>query len=73
MSVTREHEIWAMALWVEKHHEADGHEFIANRIASLEAEGENEGAALWSEVGRRYSNLRIGLIPIHGQPDSRPN
>lgn len=73
MPVTRDNEIWAMALWVEKHHEANGHEFIANRIATLEAEGENDGVKLWREVGRRYSQLRIGLIPIDGQPESQPN
>ncbi len=73
MTVTRDHEIWAMALWVEKHHKTDGHDYIADRIASLEAESEHGGAALWREVGRRYSQLRTGLIPIHGQPGTQPN
>jgi hypothetical protein len=71
--MTRDHEIWAMALWVEKLHEADGHDFIAYRIASLEANGEHGGAALWREVERRYTQLRTGLIPIYGQPRSYPN
>lgn len=70
---TRDHEIWAMALWVEKHHDSDGHYFITERIASLEAEGELGGAALWREVQARYSQLKTGLIPIHGQPGTRPN
>lgn len=73
MAITRDHEIWAMALWVEKHHDSDGHDFIAGRIASLDADGEQRGAALWREVQTRYSQLRTGLIPIHGQPDTRPN
>lgn len=73
MTVTREQEIWALALWVEQHHEADGHGFIADRIASLEGEGEQEGGALWRAVDRRYAQLRTGIIPIHGEPGSQPN
>lgn len=73
MAVTRDHEIWAMALWIEKHHEAGGHDFIAERIASLEANCEQGGAALWREVQKRYSQLRTGVIPIHGQPGTQPN
>ena len=71
--MTLEQEIWGMALWVEKHHETDGHGFIADRIASLEADGEHGGANLWRGVEKRYSQLRIGLIPIHGQPETQPN
>ncbi|NKB15991.1 MAG: hypothetical protein HC774_02265 [Sphingomonadales bacterium] len=73
MAVTRDHEIWAMALWVEKHHEIEGDDFIADRIASLEANGEQAGAALWLQVQKRYSQLRTGVIPIHGQPGIQPN
>jgi len=73
MTVTREHEIWAMAIWVEKHHEANGRDFIADRIVLPETEGEPEGVALWRAVESRYSQLRTGLIPIHGQPGSQPN
>lgn len=71
--MNREQEIWGMALWVNKHHAADGHDFIAARIASLEADGEHDGANLWRQVENSYLQLRIGLIPIHGQPDPKPN
>ncbi|WP_296721409.1 hypothetical protein [Erythrobacter sp.] len=60
-----------MALWVETHHAADGHDVIADRIAALEDKGEHEGAALWRAVGRHYAQLRTGIIPIHGQPETR--
>lgn len=68
MALTRDHEIWAMALWVEKHHQADGHAYIADRIATLEAEGAPGGVALWKKVEQRYSRLRGTLEPVHGQP-----
>lgn len=73
MVMTREQEIWAVALWVEKHHAAEGHDFIRDRIAILEAECEHEGAALWRAVRSRYTRLRLGVIPIAGQPESLPN
>lgn len=62
-----------MALWVEKHHEADGHDFIAERIASLDSVGDTDGAKLWCQVASRYAQLRLGPIPIHGQPGTQPN
>lgn len=71
--MTRAKEIWAMALWVEKHHAADGHDVIASRVAALEDEDEHEGAASWHAVGKRYAQLRTGIIPIHGQPETRSN
>jgi hypothetical protein len=33
--LTRDKELWAMALWVEKHHGEDGAAFIAQRIKQL--------------------------------------
>lgn len=68
MVMSREQEIWGMALWVEKHHQADGHDFIAKRIASLESVGDSEGARLWRQVAACFVQLRTGRIPIHGQP-----
>lgn len=73
MVMNREQEIWGMALWVEKHHEANGHDFIAARIASLESDGDHQGAQIWRQVESRYAQLRTGLIPIHGQPGTQPN
>ncbi|QFT76005.1 hypothetical protein [Erythrobacter sp. THAF29] len=73
MTMTREKELWALAVWVERHHGDNGDEFIENRIAALEAEGETDGADLWRIVADRYHKLRVGLIPIHGQPETLPN
>jgi hypothetical protein len=37
--VTRDNEIWALALWVEKHHGADGPRFIAEKVGALALAG----------------------------------
>lgn len=55
-----------MALWVEKHHGSKGAEYIADRIAKLEAAGEAKGADLWRWVATRYNEL-TPPIPIEGQ------
>ena len=34
MTVTREQEIWAMALWVDREHGEDAEEFIAGKAVS---------------------------------------
>ncbi|MFL0357595.1 DUF6961 family protein [Erythrobacter sp. GH1-10] len=73
MSLTRDKELWAMALWVEKHHGADGHRFIQERIEHYEADEEPGGAKLWRAVAERYSQIQLGPIPIHGQPGTLPN
>lgn len=62
-----------MALWVEKHHGADGHSFIEQRIAALNAKGELDGVQLWRAVAERYAQLRLGPIPIHGQAETQTN
>lgn len=53
-----------MALWVDKHHEANGHDFIAARIASLESDRDHDGARIRRHVAALYSQLRIGPIPM---------
>jgi hypothetical protein len=73
MALTRDHEIWAMALWVEKHHGANGYAYIAGRIATLAAEGAPGGVALWNEVEQCYSQLRAAIKPVHGQPRHKQN
>ena len=69
MVLTRDKEIWGMALWVEKHHEEGGHEFIQERIEALEAAGQTGGVKLWKQVAQRYAELRQIPVPIHGQAD----
>lgn len=73
MVLTRQQELWGMALWVEKHHSLDGHDYIERRIGELEVEGEAEGALLWQRVATFYSKLRTPLIPIDGQSETQPN
>lgn len=57
LTLTRDQELWGMALWVEKHHGDAGHEFIAAKIDHLTRDGEEDGAKLWQEVAHRYEQL----------------
>lgn len=57
-SMNRERELWGMALWVEKAHGDDGTEYILDRIAKLQRDGEEHGVELWSEVFDRFMQLR---------------
>ncbi|KWV92503.1 hypothetical protein AAG603_05500 [Citromicrobium bathyomarinum] len=57
MTLTRDQELWGMALWVEKHHGDAGHEFIASKIDQLTRAGEVNGAKLWQDVAQRYERL----------------
>ena len=40
MAVTREHELWAMALWVDGEHGEEGERFIAERVLHFDAKGD---------------------------------
>ena len=73
MTITRQQEIWAMALWVEKQHGADGQRSINRQIALLEKSGEERGTDLWKAVKARFEKLRRLPIPIDGQPSTKPN
>ena len=42
--LTRDQELWGMALWVDKHHGDAGGEFIASKIDQLYQAGEQDGA-----------------------------
>lgn len=57
MTVTRDKELWALALWVEKHHGADGRRFIAENVGGLARDGEQGGVDLWREVAARFDQL----------------
>lgn len=57
--MTRDQELWAMALHVERHHGADGPRFIAEQIERNAAAGEQGGVDLWEAVGRRFSQLHL--------------
>ena len=57
LTLTRDQELWGMALWVEKHHGNAGAEFSASKIDQLSQAGEQDGARLWQDVARRYEQL----------------
>ena len=58
MTITREQEIWAMALWVDREHGEDAEEFIAGKVLHFEHLGDEGGLKLWMQVARRYVQLR---------------
>jgi len=47
-----------VALWVDKHHGADGPRHIAEQIGRLALEGDGGGIALWKKVAARLSELQ---------------
>ena len=55
--MTRDQEIWGVALWVEKNHGEGGRKFIAEQVGRLATGGDDEGIGLWREVARRYEQL----------------
>ena len=57
MPVTREQEIWALALSVERKHGENAARYIAQRVAAFEQSGPPEALALWRQVQRRYERL----------------
>ena len=61
MAVTREHEIWAMALWVDREHDEDAEDFISQRVLNFDAGGDDGGKQLWMDVARRYVQLRASV------------
>lgn len=55
--MTRDQELWGVALWVEKIHGDRGPDHIAAQMARLAAEGDEVGIALWRAVAERYDKL----------------
>ena len=58
MTVTREKEIWALALWVDREHGDDAEEFIAGKVLHFVERDDEGGRKLWEDVARRYVQLR---------------
>lgn len=56
--VTREQELWGIALWVEKHHGENGWFYIAQQQDRLLAEAEFDGVAMWRAVSERFEALQ---------------
>lgn len=60
MIPTRDKELWALALWVEKHHGADGPRFIAEKVGRFALDVDAGGVELWKGVAERYDALVAG-------------
>ncbi|MCL6252299.1 hypothetical protein M3P36_14755 [Altererythrobacter sp. KTW20L] len=58
LKLTREQEIWGMALQVERLHGANGWLHIASEQDRLLKLGEFDGVALWREVGQCFEKLQ---------------
>ena len=58
--LSRDAELWAMALWVEKHHGENGWFHIAQQQDRLLEAGDRNGVALWNLVGERFETLTTG-------------
>lgn len=58
MTVKREQELWALALWVEREFGDEGERFIAERVLHFALEAEEGGKHLWLDVARRFVQLR---------------
>lgn len=56
--MTREQELWGVALWVEKQHGANGPRFIAQQIGRLAIAGEDDGVAMWRGIAERFEALK---------------
>jgi hypothetical protein len=58
-----EHELWAIALWVEKTHGSGGPDHIAEQVSRLATQGDKAGVARWQQIAERYDALvvRAGL------------
>lgn len=56
--VTRDQELWGIALWVEKHHAENGWFYIAQQQDRLLADGDFDGVAMWRTVGERFEALK---------------
>lgn len=54
---TRDQELWALALSIERQHGADGPRVIAEKIGAFALAGESGAIELWHGVARRYDKL----------------
>ena len=56
--MTRDQELWAIALWLERTHGDDAPAHIAKEVERLDLAGEAEGITMWKQVADRYDRLR---------------
>jgi hypothetical protein len=57
---TRDQELLALALSIERRHGEDGPRIIAEKIGSFLLAGEVGAAEMWRDVARRYETLIAG-------------
>ena len=50
VKLSRDKELWAIALWIEENHGDDGWFYIAQQMDRLLEDGEPEGLGLWRGV-----------------------
>lgn len=62
--MTPERELWACALLVEKEQGDQAAVWIAERIGSLDLEGDAEGVARWKAIAEKLSLLVTGERPL---------
>lgn len=58
MVLTRDQELWGVALWVEKNHGERGPIYIASQIERLALEDDEAGVTMWRTVAERFDQLR---------------
>lgn len=56
--LTRDQELWAAALWVERNHGDNGLDHIAFEVERLTSEGDDFGVAAWKDIEVCYRQLR---------------
>jgi len=57
MTVTRDQELWALALKVEEQHGNDGPRHIADMIGKAALAGDDTGVNLWKRIAERFDRL----------------
>ena len=55
--MTRDQELWGIALWLEKTQGSDGPVYITSEVARLAALNDEAGIAMWRTVANRYDRL----------------
>ena len=58
MVLTRDQELWGVALWVEKNHGDQGDAYIVGQIERLVSAGDASGEAMWRDIDNRFKQLK---------------
>ncbi len=63
MTLSKDQELWAVALWVEEHHGDEADLYIAGQMDRLLAEGDFDGVGMWRNVRERFEALNEKTRP----------